>query len=67
MVWHNCDHQLLRPGIMTRLLFEDEGEVKEYNGILHNATYTSRPVDGIMGNIYNHQAILKFFIRKKKD
>jgi hypothetical protein len=63
-VWQSADPDLLRPGASAKIMFDDQGEIKEYDAILLSAIYISVPLGGITGDRYNNQGILTFFVKK---
>jgi hypothetical protein len=65
-VWQNCDPNFLKPGIQTKILYDDEGKIKELYGVLIQVTYLSIPLGGMIGTRYSNQAELVFFVKKKK-
>lgn len=65
-VWQNCDPDFLKPGIQTRILYDDSGQIKELYGVLIDAIYLSVPLGGMTGTRYSHQAQLTFFVKKNK-
>ncbi len=62
-VWQNCDFDFLRPGIQTRILYDDNGQIVEIYGVLIDAIYMSVSLDGITGTRYSNQAHLTFFVK----
>lgn len=65
-VWQNADLELIRPGVFARILYDDNGIIKELNGILHRCEYMSIPRGGLTGTSYTNVAKLEFFAKLKE-
>ena len=65
VVWHNADLSLLRPAIASKLLFDDNGKIVTYYGVLIRADYVSASAGSITGDRYSNQALLFFFVNKQ--
>lgn len=63
-VWQNADFNLLRPGISARILYDDNGIIREYNGVLIYAEYVSLILGGFEASRYSNHAMLHFYINK---
>lgn len=63
-IWQSADFNLLRPGISARILYDENGILKEYNGTLIYAEYVSLVLGGFEANRYTNHAMLHFYINK---
>jgi hypothetical protein len=64
-VWKNSDFKLVTPGMMAKVLFFDEDEIKEYYGIMQAVDHVSHSL-GLGSVRYENQSILSIFVNKAK-
>jgi hypothetical protein len=64
-VWQNSDSSLLTPGMATRIVYADEGEVKEIYGVLLGCDHISHKTGDFTSQRFINQSVLSFFVKKQ--
>lgn len=65
-VWQNSDPKLITPGMVTRLIYSDLKEIKEFYGVVHKTDNISHMQGDINANRYSNQSVLTVFVNKSK-
>lgn len=63
-IWQSADDTLLKPCTPAKITYCDEDGIKTIKGILVSAKYISMMKNGIVGESYNNQAMLTFYVNK---
>lgn len=64
--WENCDPKIIKPGLNAKILFLNEGEVKEVNGVLLKShVQTKINGTGMMATGYRSFAVMMLFVRSE--
>jgi hypothetical protein len=63
-VWQNSDASLLIPGMATRIVYADEGQVVELYGVLLECDHISNKTGDFTSQRFINQSVLSFFVRK---
>lgn len=66
-IWENSDPSLLIPGMVTRISYYDEGEVKEIYATLLGAEHTSVRVGDFVSQKHAVNSLLHFFVNFKEQ
>ena len=62
--WENADPELIKPGLNVKIMFLNEGEVKEVNGVLLKAhIQTKMNGKGLLANGYRSFIAMVIFVR----
>lgn len=65
-VWENHDVSVLTPGMPMRILNFDNGELVEYEGILHHVISRNVQVGDLPSKVYRNLCVLMVFVKKVK-
>jgi hypothetical protein len=65
MTWENCDQSLLIPGMATKIIYFDEGEVHEIYGVLHKVINVSHKAGDWDSIKHQTHCVLTVFVNRK--
>lgn len=68
VTWDNSDPDLLFPGMATKYMYEENGEIKELHGVLHGAHTYAQPATPVMTTRRHYSTtLLKLFIENADE
>lgn len=63
-VWQNSDPQLILPGMVTRIIYSDNGETKELFGVMLSSDSVSHKTGDFGSRKFSNQTILSVFVNR---
>lgn len=63
-VWQNSEFSLIVPGMVTRVLYSDEGEVVELFGVVHFVDHLSHKEGDFGSKKFSNQSVVTVFVNK---
>jgi hypothetical protein len=64
-IWENSDVTVIHPGMLAKLVYFDESEVKELTGVIHVAQHVSAKIGDISTSRHTTNTFLTIFVSKK--
>jgi hypothetical protein len=61
-VWQNSDPSLITPGMVVKVVYFEEDEIRDVYGIMHQATHVSHKPAGITSSKFVNQSVLQIFL-----
>lgn len=64
-IWQNSDHSLIYPGMVTKVVYSEDDEMKDVYGIVHSVTMVSHKPGGITSTKYVTQCVVDVFVNNQ--
>ncbi len=64
-VWENSDHSLIYPGMVTKIIYSDKGEISEVYGIVQSLHGISHKPAGMTTEKFKNQTVLNVFVNNQ--
>lgn len=64
-IWHNADHSLIYPGMVTKVVYSEDDEMKDVYGIVQAVTMVSHKPGGLTSPKFVNQCVVDVFVNNQ--